>query len=101
MSLSKTRSRFLQRLQNRKHRERKECFVVEGVRAASAALEAGADIHFAVTSPRLEILDQNNRLMTRLADVVSKRRRWTRKTSLRSLIQLHRREFFWYAPSQQ
>ncbi len=68
MSLSKTRSRFLQRLQNRKHREQEECFVVEGVRAALAALEAGADIHFAVTSPRLETLDQNNRLMTRLAD---------------------------------
>ncbi|MEC8943403.1 MAG: hypothetical protein VX398_00885, partial [Acidobacteriota bacterium] len=67
MSLNKTRSRLLHRLQHRKHREREECFVVEGVRAALAALEAGADIQFAVTSPRLESLDQNNQLITRLA----------------------------------
>ena len=68
MSLNKTRSRFLQRLQHRKHREQEGCFVVEGVRAASAALDAGADIRFAVTSPRLETLDQNNQLITHLAD---------------------------------
>ncbi len=62
MSLSKARSRLLQRLQHRNTREREECFVVEGIRAATAALEAGADVRFAVTSPRLVMLDRDNRL---------------------------------------
>ncbi len=62
MSLSKARSRLLRRLQHRNQREREGCFVVEGIRAASAALEAGADVRFAVASPRLAALDRNNRL---------------------------------------
>ncbi len=62
MSLSKARSRLLQRLQHRNQREREGCFVVEGIRATAAALEAGAEVRFAVTSPRLVTLDRDNRL---------------------------------------
>ncbi len=62
MSLSKARSRLLQRLQHRNQREREGCFVVEGIRAAAAALEAGADVRFAVASPRLATLDRDDRL---------------------------------------
>ena len=68
MSLSKARSRFLQRLQHRNQREQEGCFVVEGVRATAAAIEAGADVRFAVTSPRLETLDRDSRLAASLAD---------------------------------
>lgn len=62
MSLSKARSRLLQRLQHRNQRDREGCFVVEGIRAAVAALEVGVKIRFAVTSPRLVTLDRDNRL---------------------------------------
>ena len=62
MSLSKARSRLLQRLQHRNQRGREGCFVVEGIRAAVAALEVGVKIRFAVTSPRLVTLDRDNRL---------------------------------------
>ena len=62
MSLSKARSRLLQRLQHRNQREREGCFVVEGIRAAAAALEVGVNVRFAVTSPRLATLDRDDRL---------------------------------------
>ena len=62
MSLSKARSRLLQRLQHRNQREREGCFVVEGIRAAAAALEVGVNVRFAVTSPRLVTLDRDDRL---------------------------------------
>lgn len=57
MSLSKARLALLQRLQRRHQREREARFVVEGVRGARAALQSGARVRFAVTSPRLEDLD--------------------------------------------
>ena len=61
MSLSKGRIGLVQRLQQRRRRQREACFIVEGIRAATAALEAGADVRFAVTAPRLATLDRDGR----------------------------------------
>lgn len=62
MKLSKARRALLQRLQQRKQRERESCFVVEGVRSARAALSAGLPVRFAVMSPRLAELDEGGAL---------------------------------------
>jgi TrmH family RNA methyltransferase len=40
--------------------------LVEGVRAVSEAIDAGADVRFAVSSPRLETTDEGRRLAARL-----------------------------------
>jgi TrmH family RNA methyltransferase len=53
VALSRRRTAILGRLRHRKTREREGLFLVEGVRAATEALDRGARIRFAVTSPRL------------------------------------------------
>jgi TrmH family RNA methyltransferase len=67
MKLSKARHALLQRLRQRKQREREGCFVVEGVRSARAVLEAGLPVRFAVMSPRLAGLDADGALAERLS----------------------------------
>ena len=62
MSISKARSGLLQRLQQRRQRQREGCFVVEGTRGAAAALEGGASVRFAVTSPRLASMEHTERV---------------------------------------
>jgi TrmH family RNA methyltransferase len=57
MKLSKARGGLLQRLQQRKQRQREGCFVVEGLRSARAVLAARLPVRFAVISPRLAELD--------------------------------------------
>lgn len=54
MALSQRRTQILGRLAHRKTREREALVLVEGVRAAAEALDAGADVRFAVASPRLD-----------------------------------------------
>ncbi len=51
--LSKTRRQLIERLKTRKGRPREGLVLVEGVRSSAEALVAGADIRFAVRSPRL------------------------------------------------
>ena len=54
MELSQRRSLLIGRLKRRKTRVREQMVLVEGVRAVGEALEAGAEIRFAVHSPRLD-----------------------------------------------
>lgn len=56
MPLSRRRERLVGRLQRRKTREREGLFLVEGIRTAREALVHGADVHFALASPRLREL---------------------------------------------
>lgn len=51
--LSKSRRRLIERLKTRKGRPREGLVLVEGVRSVAEVLAAGADIRFAVQSPRL------------------------------------------------
>ena len=51
--LSKSRQQLIERLKTRKGRPRERLVLVEGVRSAAEAVAAGADIRFAVRSPRL------------------------------------------------
>jgi TrmH family RNA methyltransferase len=51
--LSKSRRQLIERLKTRKGRPREGLVLVEGVRAAAAALAGGADVRFVVRSPRL------------------------------------------------
>lgn len=67
MKLSKARASLLQRLQQRKQREREGCFLVEGVRSTRAVLEASLPVRFAVMSPRLAELDGDGRLAEMLS----------------------------------
>ena len=53
MPLSQRKARLVGRLRRRKTREREGLVLVEGVRAARECLDAGADVRFAVISPRL------------------------------------------------
>ncbi len=69
MTLSKARSGLLQRLQQRKQRQREACFVVEGIRSAREALAAGMSVRFAVMSPRLAELDEDGALTDLLSHV--------------------------------
>jgi TrmH family RNA methyltransferase len=50
--LSRARQKLLGRLLQRKSREKEGLFLVEGIRSGAEAVEAGADITFAVRSPR-------------------------------------------------
>ena len=52
--MSQRRSRLIGRLRTRKSRAKESLVLVEGVRAVREAFDAGADLRFAVTSPRLE-----------------------------------------------
>ena len=51
--LSKSRRQLIERLKTRKGRPREGLVLVEGVRSAAEALAAGAEIRFALRSPRL------------------------------------------------
>jgi len=52
VELSLQRRKLLRRLRSRKSREREGLFLVEGIRSAGEALQAGADVRFAVLSSR-------------------------------------------------
>lgn len=56
MPLSKTRGLLIGRLRRRKTREREQAFLAEGIRCCTELVGAGADIRFAVVSPRLDTL---------------------------------------------
>jgi TrmH family RNA methyltransferase len=68
VALSQRRRRIVGRLQQRKTREREGAVLVEGVRAVTEALAAGATVRFGVTSPRLEGLQDGTELRQRLFD---------------------------------
>lgn len=67
MSLSQRRARLIAHLRVPKTRRRERGVLVEGVRAAEEALDAGVDVSFAVTSPRLEGSAAGAALSRRLA----------------------------------
>lgn len=67
MPLSRERQRLLARLGRRRGREREGLFVVEGIRAAEAALDARARVRFALASPRLLELANGAALRERLS----------------------------------
>jgi TrmH family RNA methyltransferase len=66
MSLSNERTRLIGRLRSRRTREREGLFLVEGIRSAGEALAAGAQVRFALTSPRLDDLAEGATLRTGL-----------------------------------
>lgn len=66
MPLSQRRERLLARLRAAKTRAREGAVLVEGVRAVTEALDAGVDVDFAVTSPRLSDTKAGVRLADRL-----------------------------------
>lgn len=66
MALSQRRGRLIGRLRAAKTRSREGAALVEGVRAACEALDAGAVVDFAVTSPKLETTAAGARLAERL-----------------------------------
>ena len=65
--LSKSRRQLIERLKTRKGRPREGLVLVEGVRSAAEALAAGADIRFAVRSPRLLGTEAGRALTSTLA----------------------------------
>ena len=68
MNLSRTRTRLLERLQRRKTRTRERAYVAEGVRCVTEVIGGGADIKFAVVSPRLNEIPGGDELLARLRD---------------------------------
>lgn len=66
MNLSRTRTRLLERLQRRKTRTRERAYVAEGVRCVAEIVKGGADIKFAVVSPRLADVPGGEDLLARL-----------------------------------
>ena len=66
MDLSRTRARLLERLQRRKTRTRERAYVAEGVRCVAEVVDSGADIKFAVFSPRLAAVPGGDDLLARL-----------------------------------
>lgn len=66
MGLSQRRERLIARLRVPKTRRRERAVLVEGSRAAAEALDAGVEVSFAVTSPRLESSEQGAGLAERL-----------------------------------
>jgi TrmH family RNA methyltransferase len=73
MALSQGRTRLIGRLSVRKTREREGLVLVEGVRAATEALDGGAAVSLAVVSPRLESTEAGARLVQRLEGAVVER----------------------------
>lgn len=67
MGLSQRRERLVQRLKHRKSRVREGSVLVEGVRAVSEVLDAGARVHFAVCAPDLDRTTDGVALRERLA----------------------------------
>lgn len=68
MELSQRRARLVQRLRTRKTRTRERLVLVEGVRAAREALDAGAVVTFAVVAPRLDMSEAGRALRARLEE---------------------------------
>jgi len=66
MELSQRRATVVGRLRQRRTREREGLVLVEGIRAAAEALDAGARASFAVASPRLSALDGGAELLAAL-----------------------------------
>lgn len=66
MELSQRRSHLLERLRQRKTREREGLVLVEGVRAVGESLDSGAEPRFVVVSPRLEAMPAGDELMERI-----------------------------------
>mgnify|MGYP002622493727 CR=1 FL=1 len=66
MALSERRAKLLRRLHSTKQRAREGLVLVEGIRAVSDALHAGASTSFAVVSPRLGSTEEGRSLMGRL-----------------------------------
>jgi len=69
VELSQHRARLIQHLRKRKSREREGLVLVEGVRAVTEALDAGARVSFAVAAPIAGASDMGRDLVDRLADV--------------------------------
>lgn len=67
VGLSQRRSRLVARLRFSKSRKKEALVLVEGVRAVTEALDAGASARFAVTSPRLRQTGGGSALAIRLA----------------------------------
>ena len=67
--LSQGRARLLGRLRARKSRTKERRVLVEGIRAAAEAVEAGVSVDFAVVSPRLGRSGQGADLRTALIEV--------------------------------
>lgn len=70
MPLSQRRAKLLKRLHTNKLRAREGLVLVEGVRAVSDALQAGASASFAVVSPRLDSAASGRALVRSLRTVV-------------------------------
>ncbi len=68
MDLSRTRARLIERLQRRKTRTREHAYVAEGVRCVAEVVAGGADIKFAVISPRLTDVPGGTELLAQLRD---------------------------------
>lgn len=66
MALSQRRRRILGRLTSARTRRKEGLVLVEGIRAAGEALDGGADVRFAVVSPRLRDSPDGSALLTRL-----------------------------------
>ncbi len=67
--LSQRRARLVRRLRTRKSRAREARVLVEGVRAATEALDAGAAVDFAAVSPCLQRSEGGSRLRARLREL--------------------------------
>ena len=59
MAVSDTRSKLIRRLHRRKTREREGLVLVEGPRAAGEVLAAGANVRFAIVTPRMDAPEQD------------------------------------------
>jgi TrmH family RNA methyltransferase len=64
--LSQRRAALVARLRVAKSRAAERAVLVEGVRAVREALDAGIDVRFAVSSPRLETTEEGRALAVRL-----------------------------------
>jgi len=64
--LSQRRAALVARLRVAKSRATERAVLVEGVRAVREALDAGIEVRFAVSSPRLETTDEGRALAARL-----------------------------------
>jgi len=66
VSLSRTRTKLIERLKDRKGRRREAAVLVEGVRGAEEALASGVPVRFAVVTPELEETERGTRLRASL-----------------------------------
>ncbi len=69
--LSKSKRQLIERLKTRKGRPREGLVLVEGVRSSASALAAGADVRFAVRSPRSLDIEAGRALASTLAETGS------------------------------